>query len=106
MARRGRVRRETRLGSLRVAVPGVDGLTREPADATASQQLDGVAVSEAIGRAFDRLAEKDGLLLVLHYVEERPIAEIAKTVGVAVGTVKWRLHQARTALEQAMEAEA
>jgi RNA polymerase sigma-70 factor, ECF subfamily len=106
MARRGRVRRETRLGSLRVAVPGVDGLTREPADATASQQLDSVAVSEAIGRAFDRLAEKDRLLLVLHYVEERPIAEIAKTVGVAVGTVKWRLHQARTALEQAMEAEA
>jgi len=25
---------------------------------------------------------------------------------VAVGTVKWRLHQARVALEQAMEAEA
>ena len=107
MARRGRARRETRIGSLRIYVSVVDGLAaNETVDPAAGRQLDSVAASDAIGRAFDRLAERDRLLLVLHHVEERPLAEIAKTLGVAVGTVKWQLHRARAALEQAMEAEA
>ena len=46
------------------------------------------------------------MILVLHHVEERPLAEIAHSLGIPVGTVKWRLHQARNALERAMEAEA
>jgi len=44
-------------------------------------------------------------LLALHHLEERPVAEIAAALGVPVGTVKWRLHDARRALERAMEAE-
>jgi DNA-directed RNA polymerase specialized sigma24 family protein len=43
---------------------------------------------------------------VLHHVDGRPLAEIARTLGIAVGTVKWRLHKARSALERALEAEA
>ena len=37
---------------------------------------------------------------------ERPVAEIARSLGIPVGTAKWRLHAARAALEKAMEAEA
>ena len=46
------------------------------------------------------------MILVLHHVEERPVAEIARSLGIPVGTAKWRLHAARAALEKAMEAEA
>ena len=57
-------------------------------------------------RAFDRLRPQDRMILVLHHVEERPVAEIARSLGIPVGTAKWRLHAARSALEKAMEAEA
>ena len=53
------------------------------------------------------LAARDRMILVLHHVEERPVAEIARSLGIPVGTAKkWRLHAARGALEKAMEAEA
>ena len=57
-------------------------------------------------RAFDRLRPQERIILVLHHVEERPVAEIARSLGIPVGTAKWRLHAARNALEKAMEAEA
>ena len=74
-----------------------------PAGRTA---LDEFVDNDAIARAFDRLRPKDRMILVLHHVEERPVAEIARSLGIPVGTAKWRLHAARTALEKAMEAEA
>jgi RNA polymerase sigma-70 factor (ECF subfamily) len=75
-------------------------------DPAAGRQMDAIAAADAIGRAFDRLRDQERVILVLHYVEERPLAEIAHSLRIAVGTVKWRLHQARNALERAMEAEA
>ena len=78
----------------------------ERPDPAADHHIEGIAASDAIGRAFDRLREQDRLILVLHHVDGRPLAEIARTLGIAVGTVKWRLHQARNALERALEAEA
>jgi RNA polymerase sigma-70 factor (ECF subfamily) len=68
--------------------------------------MDEMVDNDAIGRAFDRLRPQDRIILALHYVEERPVAEIARSLGVPVGTAKWRLHAARAALEKAMEAEA
>jgi RNA polymerase sigma-70 factor (ECF subfamily) len=105
MSRRHRVRlREVQVGPLD------DGsstrLEAEHEDAEAGGQIDSVASVDAIGRAFDRLREPDRLILVLHHVEERPLAEIARTLGIPVGTAKWRLHAARRALEAAMEVEA
>ena len=106
MSRRSRSRRvEVRAGVVMPVDDGTDAPAPEQADPRAGQQIDNVASSDAIGRAFDRLHERDRLILVLHHVEERPVAEIAKTLGVPVGTAKWRLHRARTALEHAMEAE-
>ena len=44
-------------------------------------------------------------MVVLHHLEGRPLAEIAGIVHVPVGTVKWRLHEARKTLrERALEA--
>jgi RNA polymerase sigma-70 factor (ECF subfamily) len=67
---------------------------------------DAVVEADALARAFDRLRPEDRSILVLHHVDERPVAEIARTLGIPVGTAKWRLHSARKSLERAMEAEA
>ena len=77
-----------------------------PQDPFGRSAMDDVVDDDAIGRAFDRLRPQDRLILVLHHVEERPVAEIARSLGIPVGTAKWRLHAARGALERALEAEA
>lgn len=66
---------------------------------------DDVTVRDAIRRAFHRLHPDKRTILVLHYVEERPVTEIALLLGVAEGTAKSRLHAARKSLERALEAE-
>jgi RNA polymerase sigma-70 factor, ECF subfamily len=105
MARRHRVRlREVTVGP---AYPGDDARPPEPQqDTHARTEADDVVDSDAIARAFDRLRPQDRMILVLHHVEERPVAEIARSLGIPVGTAKWRLHAARNALQRAMEAEA
>ena len=105
MARRHRVR--LREVSVRPADPGAETPQQEPPqDLHARTQVDELVDNDAIGRAFDRLRPHDRMILVLHHVEERPVAEIARSLGIPIGTAKWRLHAARAALEKAMEAEA
>jgi RNA polymerase sigma-70 factor (ECF subfamily) len=104
MARRHR----TRLREVSVAPEGSESEGApmlEPASFSARDESAAVAERDAIGRAFDRLRPAQRAILVLHHVDERSVAEIARTLGVPIGTAKWRLHAARRALEQAMEAE-
>ena len=61
---------------------------------------------DLVRRALDRLDTAKRVILVLHHVEDRPLGEIATVLGIPVGTVKWRLHAARAALERALEEEA
>jgi RNA polymerase sigma-70 factor (ECF subfamily) len=44
-------------------------------------------------------------LLVLHHLQECPVAEIAAVLGSPEGTIKSRLHRARAALESALAKE-
>jgi RNA polymerase sigma-70 factor (ECF subfamily) len=74
----------------------------EPTDAA---EVDQFAETEAIQAAFERLDPAVRSLLVLHYVEGRPLADIAKVIGSPVGTIKWRLSNARAALEKALKVE-
>ena len=105
MSRRHRVR--LREVSVRPTYPDDPTPDPEPPqDPRARTAMDEYVDNDAITRAFDRLRPKDRMILVLHHVEERPVAEIARSLGIPVGTAKWRLHVARTALEKAMEAEA
>jgi RNA polymerase sigma-70 factor (ECF subfamily) len=76
----------------------------EPAQ-TGNAFADDVTVKDAIRRAFRRLDPDKRSILVLHYVEERPVTEIARLLGIAEGTAKSRLHAARKALERALEVE-
>jgi RNA polymerase sigma-70 factor, ECF subfamily len=67
-----------------------------------SEQLD---ATDMLARAFDRLDGDKRALLVLHHLDHAPIAEIATSLGIPAGTVKWRLHDAREALQRALVAE-
>jgi RNA polymerase sigma-70 factor (ECF subfamily) len=106
MSRRHRVRlREVQVEPT-LPGEGIAPALEPPPDLHARTAMDEVVDNDAIGRAFDRLRPQDRIILVLHHVEERPVAEIARSLGIPVGTAKWRLHAARRALEKAMEAEA
>jgi RNA polymerase sigma-70 factor (ECF subfamily) len=67
--------------------------------------LDSIAGSDALQAAIDRLSADQRSILALHHLEERPVKDIAAILGTPVGTVKWRLHEAREALRRAMESE-
>jgi RNA polymerase sigma-70 factor, ECF subfamily len=66
---------------------------------------DRAASSEAFDRAFGRLSANDRAILVLHHLQQRPVAEIAAVLGTPIGTIKARLHRARAALEKSLARE-
>ena len=78
-----------------------EGLGRLVGGSRALAQVEAVDLLE---RAFERLDPDDRVLIVLHHLDDRPLNEIAEAVHMPLGTVKWRLHEARRALLQALEA--
>jgi RNA polymerase sigma-70 factor (ECF subfamily) len=61
------------------------------------------SVVERVQRALAALPEKDRLVLVLHYVEERSYTEIAQELGWSVGRVKARVHRAKEKFRRVYE---
>ena len=55
----------------------------------------GVSVGSAVRETLDLLGDKDKQILYLYFWKELPQAEIAKKLGIPVGTVKSRLHTAK-----------
>ena len=55
--------------------------------------------------AVRRLPDRQRDCVVLHYYEELTDMEIARTLGISVGSVKTHLHRARTALAAILEDE-
>jgi RNA polymerase sigma-70 factor (ECF subfamily) len=80
-----------------------DGDTRSFVPGVVDPSIDAVAQGDALQRAIDRLTLDQRTILAMHHLEERPVAEIAAVFDIPVGTAKWRLHEARAALERAME---
>jgi RNA polymerase sigma-70 factor (ECF subfamily) len=66
---------------------------------------DQLAERHQLEAAFGRLDIDQRTILVLHHLEQRPVADIAEVLHIPVGTAKSRLHGARAALERALEAE-
>jgi RNA polymerase sigma-70 factor (ECF subfamily) len=64
-----------------------------------------VSATDVLGRAFERLDPDKRAILVLHYLRHESVAAIAAALGIPSGTVKWRLHAARGALERALRAQ-
>ncbi len=57
----------------------------------------------AIHRALDRLDVKHCDVLVLHFLNDFSLAEIASIVGCPDGTVKSRIYHAKRALKEALK---
>lgn len=56
-----------------------------------------------VSDAMDALSESDRKVLSLYYMDELPQEEVARRLGVPVGTVKSRLHAARGRFRKAYE---
>ena len=64
-----------------------------------------LAEIDVLDRAFGRLRHDDRALLVMRYLDDRSVREIADVLGIPEGTVKSRLHRARQALQAGVGAE-
>jgi RNA polymerase sigma-70 factor, ECF subfamily len=78
--------------SREIALEGTEILDAPP-DATGTNVM----------AAFDRLPLAYRQILALHHVEDRPVTELSRLLGIPEGTVKSRLYAARRALERALE---
>jgi RNA polymerase sigma-70 factor (ECF subfamily) len=67
--------------------------------------LERAVAQRTLGRAFDRLAPDDRLILTLHHYLGLPVAETAAHLGIPTGTVKSRVHAAMGRLRAAYDAE-
>jgi len=94
-----RQRRSKREGEVLDAVAQSAPPSERPDDATQKNEL-----AEALERAVLRLPEDQRIVLTLRVNEEMAHGEIARIVGVEVGTVRWRLHEARRQLARLLEA--
>jgi len=56
--------------------------------------------SAALHRALNELGLRHREVLVLHFLEDFSVAEIAQIVGCSEGTVKSRIHYAKTAVKE------
>src|SRR4051794_23969500 len=74
-------------------------------DAFAADDLDRTVERRQLGRAFERLDDRDRLLLTLHHFWGLPVAETAGHLGIPDGTVKSRVHHAMARLRAAYDAE-
>jgi len=76
----------------------------EPAEPRAEEHLSAQQDEMAsLHGAMAELSPEHRTILSLFYVEDMPLTEIAETLDVPLGTVKSRLHYARSTLKQNLE---
>ena len=57
---------------------------------------------ELVRKAVDELPDKMRVVVLMYYMEDLSMEEIAKALGIPTGTVKSRLHQAKARLKERM----
>lgn len=98
-AARNRVRSGSRRrGAERRALERVAG-RRAPDGRDVDPTLDDGLVAE-----IRRLPERQREIVVLHYLLDRSVADVATTLGITDGTVKTQLHRARQTLRERLDA--
>lgn len=66
-------------------------------------KLESEEEKQMLWRAIDRLSDNLRIALLLHYMEELSVSEIAKMLSLPQGTIKSRLYNARKQLEKELE---
>jgi RNA polymerase sigma-70 factor, ECF subfamily len=79
--------------------PGTAGL---PGSSFPGDLAQSVATASQLASAVGTLSPADREVWQLMYVEDRPVAEVARLTGVPEGTVKSRAHRARRLLRAAL----
>jgi RNA polymerase sigma-70 factor, ECF subfamily len=59
--------------------------------APSRDEMEPEMIAQLVAQLVERLSPASRAVIVLHYLHEMPLAEIAEVMGVAVGTVKSRL---------------
>ncbi len=89
---------------LRVPVPREARSRRQQgSDVEDAWDLQRDAALDLLERAFDGLDVEDRAVMVLHHLEDQPLADIAGALHMPPATVKWRLHESRELLRHALE---
>ena len=78
-----------------------EGVGVDPGDGVAVEGVGGFDVD--LQRAIAALAVEDRTVIVLHYLCDMPVEEVAAVVGARAGTVRVRLHRARKRLAEVLE---
>ncbi|MDE5894141.1 MAG: sigma-70 family RNA polymerase sigma factor, partial [Acetatifactor sp.] len=79
-----------------------DLLNAAPAESPEEQLLHGEQ-KRLIRKAVDELPQRLRTIVLLFYMEDQSIDQIARITGIPTGTVKSRLHHARKALRQKLK---
>lgn len=66
----------------------------------AEDRIHGIEARSAVGRALAELKEPDAQLITLVMLEEVPLADAARAIGVGYGAAKVRMHRARARLRE------
>jgi RNA polymerase sigma-70 factor, ECF subfamily len=77
-----------------------------PTDTVTSGGAESVDDRDQLERGFQRLSLNHRTVVVLHHYLDLPLDQVARVLGVPVGTVASRLHYAMRALRAALEADA
>lgn len=70
---------------------------------TLTQTTDDSIVGVDMARLLSHLSPKQRTALVLHYLDDRPVDEIAEIMSISTGTVKVHLHRGRRSLRALVE---
>ena len=59
--------------------------------------------ADIVRSALIKISAAQRIVLILHYIDDLPVAEIAEVLNIPVGTVKSRLHNGRAELKRLLE---
>lgn len=92
-----------RIADTRSMAEGQDAEADISAEASPEEQAIDREEQAMVRQAVDQLPERLKLVVLLFYMEELPVKQIAAILRIPVGTVLSRLHQARKILKKELE---
>jgi len=68
---------------------------REPVDHRAGDEIDQVGQDDLVQQLFDRLGDREGTLMTMHYLQGLELAEVAEAMGITANNAHQIHHRAK-----------